>query len=258
MSLPSTISSAVRIKAAALVGLTLLAAGCLGDEDPEPVRVGTVGCGTDGGAPDTGAAAPDAAAPAPDADDAGASDAGAPTPDAAAPAPDAATADAAPSCATCAVELATPVFEGANHALECTPLTHGSKPPASGTHYGFTAAFRVYTQPVPWGFLLHSMEHGAVVIAYNCADGCPADVAAAKALWEATTKKACGKPPVIVTPDPTLDVRFAAAAWGATLRAPCFDRQAFAAFVERHANMGPEFFPQDCGALDREGSPWCQ
>jgi hypothetical protein len=60
-----------------------------------------------------------------------------------------------------------------------------------------------------------------------------------------------------MTPDPTLDVKFAAAAWGHTLRAPCFDAQAFAAFIAERKDKGPEYFPQDCGAVDREEAGWC-
>jgi hypothetical protein len=62
---------------------------------------------------------------------------------------------------------------------------------------------------------------------------------------------------VIVSPDPTLDVPFAASAWGYTLRAQCFDRARFADFIQRHANQGPENITGDCGALDREATGWC-
>src|SRR6185436_4611852 len=103
---------------------------------------------------------------------------------------------------------------------------------------------------VPWGYLLHAMEHGVVVIAYNCPDGCAADVAAATAVMEAVPRKsACPKPrpPVILTPDPKLSARFAAASWGHILRASCFDAEAFLRFASAHANQGPELFPNDCG-----------
>jgi hypothetical protein len=157
----------------------------------------------------------------------------------------------------CSPQLAMPPDEGGAHIAECTPVTYGSKPPSSGTHYPSWPVFRVYDKPVPWGFLMHGMEHGVVVIAYNCADGCPTQVAAIKELVESVPKKSCGRPPVIVTPDPTLDVPFAAAAWGHTLRATCFERQPFAAFIIDHANRAPENFPSDCGTLDREAAGWC-
>jgi hypothetical protein len=45
---------------------------------------------------------------------------------------------------------------------------------------------------------------------------------------------------VVMTPDPKLDVPFAASAWGYTLRAQCFDATAFDAFARAHYGQGPE------------------
>jgi hypothetical protein len=44
----------------------------------------------------------------------------------------------------------------------------------------------------------------------------------------------------LMTPDPNLDVPFAASAWTWTLRADCFDPVAFGAFANAHYDMGPE------------------
>jgi hypothetical protein len=159
----------------------------------------------------------------------------------------------------CSIEELAPALEGAAHTAACEQVPHTTNPPASGTHYGSWPFFRAYDQPVPWGYLLHAMEHGAVIIAYNCPDGCPAEVAAAKAVMEAVPRKTtCPKPrpPVIVTPDPTLSVRFAAASWGHILRAPCFDSATFLRFATENANHGPEFFPTDCGN-ELEAGGWC-
>jgi len=159
---------------------------------------------------------------------------------------------------SCAVEVATPPNEGAAHAERCAPVQYASKPPSSGTHYPIWPVFRAYDKPVPWGYLVHALEHGAVVIVHNCPDGCPDQVAAAKELVAATPPKSgCSRAPVILTPDPTLDVPFAASAWGYTLRAKCFDRERFAAFIQRRANQGPENFATDCGSIDLEATGWC-
>jgi len=166
--------------------------------------------------------------------------------------------DADTSHGACAIVEAMQPVEPGMHVAGCAPVTHGSKPPSSGMHYPSWPLFRVYDKPVPWGFLVHGLEHGAVVIVHNCPTGCPTELAALEAMVEATpTRSGCSRPPVIVSPDPTLDVPFAASAWGYTLRAPCFDRAAFASFINRHANQGPENIPGDCGALDREATGWC-
>jgi hypothetical protein len=209
------------------------------------VRCG--GSGSPGVTPPDGPQAVDTAIHA----DAGMAEAAADAP----PSPDGATESTA---AACTVVLAMPADEGANHVADCAPTSYASKPPSSGNHYGSWAVFRVYDKPVPWGYLVHAMEHGAVVIAYHCADGCPAEVAAARDLVENTPPKAaCSRPPVILVPDPTLDVRFAAAAWRYTLRASCFDRDAFARFISEHADRGPEMIAGDCGLVDLEARGWC-
>lgn len=161
----------------------------------------------------------------------------------------------------CNVRTLVAPSSGAEHIAACTPLTFQTSPPTSGTHYPQWPIFRVYQQPVPWGYLLHGMEHGAVVISYNCPDGCDADLQAATALVAATpAKTACvpPRPPVIMAPDPTLRSRFAAAAWGHALDATCFDSEQVAHFIAAHANKGPEYFPTDCGGIDQEPSGWCR
>jgi hypothetical protein len=162
--------------------------------------------------------------------------------------------------AACMPIVASPASEGAAHTTLCGPVSYGSNPPASGTHYQQWPVFRAYDQPVPWGYLVHGLEHGAVVIVYNCPApaGCPEEVAAAKAMIATLPLKAgCSVPPVILTPDPTLTTRWAASAWLHTLRATCFDKDAFAQFAKQYMNMGLELFVGDCGAVDKEAAGWC-
>ncbi|MBC8133072.1 MAG: DUF3105 domain-containing protein, partial [Deltaproteobacteria bacterium] len=64
----------------------------------------------------------------------------------------------------CAVRTATFPLLGAAHVAACSTLTVPSLPPTSGSHYPSWPVFRAYDKPVPWGFLLHGMEHGVVVI----------------------------------------------------------------------------------------------
>ncbi|MGC4094051.1 MAG: DUF3105 domain-containing protein [Polyangiaceae bacterium] len=137
--------------------------------------------------------------------------------------------------------------DAATHVAECSPLDDSVKPPYGGPHYPSWAAFQYYDFAVPHGYLIHAMEHGALVFYYNCADGCAAEVASAKQVIEAqavdplctgtgTSRRA------ILVPDPTLDVQWAASAWGFTLRADCFDPDVFARFYQAHYAKGPENF----------------
>jgi hypothetical protein len=142
---------------------------------------------------------------------------------------------------TCEPVVAEHPSEGANHMPVCSPLTFGTNPPSSGNHYGIWAAYQTYNRAIARGFWVHSLEHGAVVITYNCPGGCPSEVAEVQAYIDSLPSD-CGSTSrrIILTPDPELDVRFAASAWGFTLRANCFDRGAFAAFQDAHYGHGPE------------------
>jgi len=147
--------------------------------------------------------------------------------------------------------------EGALHTVVCTAVSYGTNPPSSGTHYPTWAAYKTYAAPVPWGFLVHSLEHGAVEVVYNCPGGCPDEVAAAQAWISALPLDArCGTPPrVILAPDPRLDVRWAAAAWTWTLRACTFDTATFQRFFDDHYDTAPESI---CGqGADQTASGWC-
>lgn len=164
------------------------------------------------------------------------------------------------SDAACSTVVEEHVAEfGAHTDTFCAPLTFSTNPPASGTHYGSWPAFKVYDAPVPWGYLLHGMEHGAVVISYNCPAGCPEDLAAAKAFVASLPNKAgCTTPSIILSPEPSLDVRFGASAWNDpksyTLRASCFDRDAFARFYTDHVDRNYE---STCGGGDWSSNHWC-
>jgi hypothetical protein len=138
------------------------------------------------------------------------------------------------------------------HATECGLVSYGTKPPSSGNHYPIWAAYQQYTVALPEGYWVHNLEHGAVVMSYNCPDGCPDDVEAAGKMMSAfPDDPLCAElgGPVrhrlILTPDPALDVRFAASSWGWTLRANCFDADAFNAFATQHYGQGPEAICSD-------------
>ena len=151
------------------------------------------------------------------------------------------TDGAPPDHGDCHAEIAGHPIEGAQHMPLCSPLTYGTNPPSSGNHYPIWAAYQMYDRAIPRGFWVHSMEHGAVVFSYNCPGGCADEVAAVQAFIEGLPAD-CGANTrrVILTPDPDLDVRFAASAWGYTLRANCFDHDSFSAFFTEHYNHAPE------------------
>jgi hypothetical protein len=152
---------------------------------------------------------------------------------------------------TCAPVVEEHAIEGFDHINPpCQPTSYATNPPSSGNHYGYWANFTTYDFPLPAGFWVHDLEHGAVVITYNCPDGCAADMARIKAWVEALpADPGCAsftaKRKVVVTPYPALTVKFAASSWGWTLRSSCFDETAFSAFYMAHYDKGREPYCND-------------
>jgi hypothetical protein len=134
-----------------------------------------------------------------------------------------------------------------SHVAACSAVSYASNPPTGGNHYGTWAAFQNYDFAVPAGFLVHSLEHGAVVFWYNCPEGCADEVARANALIDSlpvdplcagtsTQRRA------ILVPSPDLDARWAASAWGFLVKAECLDEGTLLSFYAEHYGQGPEDF----------------
>ncbi len=152
------------------------------------------------------------------------------------------------------------------HLDECAAIAYPNDPPTSGPHYPVPTHFKTYASPLPPGFWVHNMEHGGVVFLYNCPSGCASDVAALQAIIDAfPSDPLCTDPPtgaekrLILVPYPDLDVPFALASWGHSLKSTCVDPAAIQAFLTDHYGKGPEAscwngedqgaktLPPDCG-----------
>lgn len=137
--------------------------------------------------------------------------------------------------------------EGHTHVLPTDPVSYCTRPPSSGDHYGDWANFVVYDKPVPYGNLVHSLEHGAVVMLYRCPTAmlpCKSTQNALVAIADAQpVDPICTAPlkrRIIVAPDPTLDVAIGAAAWQWTYRAECVDTTSLGDFVTAHYGKATE------------------
>src|SRR5262249_52761098 len=113
--------------------------------------------------------------------------------------------------------------------------------------YPVWANFQEFTSPVPDGNLVHSMEHGAVVLMYKCdPSNCGAIVAALHAVRDAiATDPTCDpsiRVRIVIAPRPANDVPIAAAAWGFIYRATCIDVPSLTQFVRDHYGKAPEDF----------------
>ena len=57
---------------------------------------------------------------------------------------------------------------GRQHVTDIFGVNYNSNPPTSGSHFAVWAKSGVYDRFISDGYLLHSMEHGYVVIWYDC------------------------------------------------------------------------------------------
>lgn len=177
--------------------------------------------------------------------------------------------------ASCDVTLESFTISSAVHVPEGTPMTYCSNPPSGGNHYPVWANFQEYTTEIPWPYLVHDLEHGAILLLYNCgasdggaadggapdgdaADGdtanvdagpiapsagCPDIVAQLRQVRDsAPADPLCdpGVKRVIIAPSSTILTKVAAAAWGHTYQASCADVPTLTKFTNDYYRKGPE------------------
>ena len=126
-----------------------------------------------------------------------------------------------------------------------------SDPPTSGPHFGQTAVWGSYDEPVPLVQTTHNLEHGGVVILYG-KDVPEAEIESIRAFYETDPNA------LIVAPLPRLGKKIALTAWSAPEPTPggtpdrgrgylaectAFDESAFSTFIEEHRGKGPELIP---------------
>ena len=109
---------------------------------------------------------------------------------------------------------------------------------------------------------MHSLEHGAVILLYNCATATDCDAVRAEFASIITDH---GLDPlcrdedwssrIIVVPDPTLSVPIAAVAWRNVYQATCLDSPSLRSFVDAHYGMATESLCLP--GVDFSASAWC-
>lgn len=165
---------------------------------------------------------------------------------------------------------------GRKHVDPGTKLDYNSNPPTSGPHYTTWVTKGVYDTVKQDGYLVHSLEHGYVVISYNCnfkpsgliptayAQAMNAPTASELAKMDNATESAklttdfksadCqqlvnqlkdiyqqkGTSKLIVVPRPSLDAKIALTAWRRIEKINSFDNQKITDFIDNFRNHGPE------------------
>ncbi len=115
------------------------------------------------------------------------------------------------------------------------PQSHDGKPPAGGDHSACWGSWGVHTQPLAPERFVHNLEHGGIVLTYNCPDGCEVE-----RMWLETF--ASDNDLVVVTRYPELATRFGLSAWNARAFSDCLDPTFVRDFYARRVDRGPEQF----------------
>lgn len=149
----------------------------------------------------------------------------------------------------CNARVAAPPIAESPHVADGTAIAYASNPPSSGPHYGEWANFQEFDHPVADGYLVHALEHGAVLLLYKCPEGgasCSALLEQLRAVRAAVpTDPLCSagiRTRVILAPRPDNATPVSASAWGHTYEADCVDALSLGAFITAHYAQAPENF----------------
>lgn len=163
---------------------------------------------------------------------------------------------------------------GRGHVPVGEEVVYNSNPPTSGKHYEDWIRKGVYDEPKDDRNLVHSLEHGYVIVSYNCdhkvtikkslmtsvyAHGIEEATESSEATDSASLSgsfrsEEChklvdqlisiydkkGKIRLIVIPRPNLDSRIALTAWNYIDKFDQFDQARIEKFIDAHLNQGPE------------------
>jgi len=130
-------------------------------------------------------------------------------------------------------------------------VAYNSKPPTSGPHWNIAGeapvAWGIYDRPIPDEAQIHDLEHGGIMIQYNCSD-CPELVSQLKDLYDRYT--ASNKLPlfpnstkIVIAPYPDMSTRIAVTAWNRIDTMDKFDEERIVKFLNAWRDKGPEVTP---------------
>ncbi len=114
---------------------------------------------------------------------------------------------------------------------------YNSDPPTSGWHYEEPARAGFYAEPLPDEQLVHNLEHGHVIISYDCSKLANCDTV--KTRLQALVDSFQRWKIVAVTRE-NADTPIALTAWGRIDKLERYDEDRIAAFVRSWRNRGPE------------------
>jgi len=132
------------------------------------------------------------------------------------------------------------------HVAMGTQVTYNHNPPTSGCHYnlGYGSApiqSGVYNQEIPPEYWVHNLEHGYIVVLYNCPSGCDTQFNQLRTWYHSLPAEPnFNYPKVVVLPYTEMTVPFAAVSWDWYLPIPVFSINEVNRFYENHRGNANE------------------
>lgn len=131
-------------------------------------------------------------------------------------------------------------YEGSTHVPVGSTVAYMTDPPTSGNHYPYPQGGGYFDTAIESGFLVHSMEHGGVIIYYD-----PAVVTDAQKYNLKTLARnhpgLFGMLVCVPRNDPAYPIILTA--WTHRLRLETYDQSRLDGFVTLFLNQGPEYGP---------------
>jgi hypothetical protein len=139
--------------------------------------------------------------------------------------------------------VAFPDLGGGHVAQGQTVTTYNSDPPTSGQHWPVTASWGIHTEAVPNEFQVHNLEHGGIVIQYDCPDGCADVIAQLSAIVNRYPVK------LLLAPRDGMSHQIVLTAWGRMLTLDHFNNVLIQRFINAYIDKGPENIPSETQQL---------
>jgi hypothetical protein len=140
-----------------------------------------------------------------------------------------------------------PIAE-AEHIPEGQKATnYNSDPPTSGQHYPEPAEAGFYEEAPPDERLVHNLEHGHIVVYYNCTNLSESACSDLKegirqAMDRAGVVSSTQTLKIVAVPRPDMPNMVTYTSWGRLYGAESFNEDEFLLFVEQNRNRAPEPF----------------
>lgn len=138
------------------------------------------------------------------------------------------------ACEACGGDCLEETVSYATRRHTDLPVVYTDWPAVGGDHDACWLDFVQYDEPVDEARLVHSLEHGTVVLLYNCPAGCADDLAQLSSYAEQLNWW------WIVAPDTRMTAQFAVLTWGHRLLLDCVDETTIDAFVVATRGQSPE------------------